>query len=71
MAPRRMWHADVPTAPHQARERLEAAVSEVTLEPGEELFIPVGWWHEVEALDVSATLACTDFHGIPNTYSAA
>ncbi len=30
-----------------------AKVLEFTLEPGETLFIPVGWWHQVKALDVS------------------
>ncbi len=38
-----------------------ARVIECTIEPGELLFLPVGWWHYVEALDVSATMTYTNF----------
>ncbi len=34
----------------------------VILKPGEALFIPVGWWHQVEALSASTSLAMTHFH---------
>jgi ribosomal protein L16 Arg81 hydroxylase len=33
----------------------------VTVNPGEALFIPVGWWHAVTALDVSISLTFTNF----------
>ena len=31
------------------------------LEPGEALFIPVGWWHQITALDFSVSLTATNF----------
>lgn len=36
-------------------------VLECILEPGEILFLPVGWWHFVESLDISVTIATTHF----------
>jgi LPS sulfotransferase NodH len=38
-----------------------ATVIDFELGPGEMLFIPVGWWHHVRALDVSMTLSFTNF----------
>jgi ribosomal protein L16 Arg81 hydroxylase len=38
-----------------------ATVSDIVVEPGEVLFMPVGWWHHVRALDVSMTVSFTDF----------
>jgi hypothetical protein len=40
---------------------------QVILAPGEGLFIPVGWWHRVRALDVSISLAFTAFRR-PNRF---
>jgi hypothetical protein len=34
---------------------------EVVLEPGDLLYIPVGWWHQVVSEDFSAMLTYTDF----------
>ncbi len=39
----------------------EAVVQELTLHPGEILFLPVGCWHFVEALDISCTMSFTNF----------
>ncbi|MFP2926448.1 cupin-like domain-containing protein [Pyxidicoccus sp. 3LG] len=47
----------------------EANVVEAVVEPGELLFIPLGWWHWVRALDVSASVTFHHFR-VPggNTY---
>lgn len=42
-------------------------ILECVLEPGEILFLPVGWWHYVEALNISVTLAATNFRW-PNDF---
>ena len=42
---------------------------EFILNPGEALFIPIGWWHCVEALDVAISLVFTDFK-INNSFSS-
>jgi hypothetical protein len=39
----------------------EARSYEVDLEEGELLYIPLGWWHQVTALDFSVTLTYTNF----------
>ena len=40
---------------------------EFVVEPGEALFIPVGYWHQVESLEVSISLSFTNF-AFPNDY---
>jgi hypothetical protein len=40
----------------------EAMTYEFDLEAGELLFIPIGWWHQVTALDFSVSFTHTDFH---------
>jgi hypothetical protein len=37
-------------------------VLETVLEPGECLFIPLGWWHWVRSLEISTSLTFTNFH---------
>jgi ribosomal protein L16 Arg81 hydroxylase len=36
-------------------------VYDVLLEPGEILFVPFGWWHQVRSLDFSVTITFTNF----------
>jgi len=43
------------------------SVSEIELGPGDGLFIPIGWWHEVESLSPSLSLALVGFPR-PNVY---
>jgi hypothetical protein len=45
----------------------KASKFETVLEPGEVLFIPVGWWHQVRSLDVSISVSFTNFVA-PNNY---
>lgn len=40
---------------------------EVLMNPGEVLFIPVGWWHCVQSLDTSISVSATNF-AFPNSY---
>ena len=41
---------------------------EVVLAPGEALFIPAGWWHQVDALDVSISVSILSL-AWPNDFS--
>jgi hypothetical protein len=34
---------------------------DVLLQPGEILFVPLGWWHQVKSLDFSVTITFTNF----------
>jgi hypothetical protein len=42
-------------------------ILETVIGPGEAIFLPVGWWHQVEALDLSASMSFTSFRR-PNTH---
>jgi len=51
--------------------RLEdATLYEVVLAPGEILFMPLGWWHQVKALDFSVTTTFTNFRWPNDAYAA-
>jgi Cupin-like domain len=45
----------------------DATVIDLTLEPGEVLFLPVGWWHHVRSLSVSLSVSFTNFR-YPNHF---
>ncbi|CAN7271863.1 cupin-like domain-containing protein [Trinickia sp. LjRoot230] len=50
----------------------QAQLLECVLKPGEVLLLPIGWWHYVEALDVSVTMTFTHFaepNGFAHEYS--
>ena len=49
-----------PTSPDEVEDAPEA-MREFVIEPGEALFIPAGWWHQVDALDISMTVTILDF----------
>jgi ribosomal protein L16 Arg81 hydroxylase len=40
---------------------VEACLCDIILEPGEIVFMPVGWWHQVKSLDFSVTVTYTNF----------
>jgi ribosomal protein L16 Arg81 hydroxylase len=39
----------------------EVRIYDIMLEPGEILFMPFGWWHQVKSLDFSVTITYTNF----------
>ena len=46
----------------------EATVLEVIAEPGDTVFLPLGWWHQVASLDVSLSFSYSNL-AVPNRYS--
>lgn len=56
-------------APDLARYPRMAGVRvlDVVVEAGETLFLPLGWWHQVEALDVSVSMSFTNL-ALKNDY---
>lgn len=42
---------------------------EIIIHPGDAIFIPIGWWHCVESLDVSMSVTFHDFKA-PNQFAA-
>lgn len=60
-APRGVYSNFDCEAQELAPELAHANRKVVELAPGDTLFIPVGWWHHVRALDVSISLALNNF----------
>jgi len=48
----------------------DATVLEVIAEPGDTVFLPLGWWHQVTALDVSLSFSYSNL-AFPNHYHFA
>lgn len=46
----------------------EVKVLEVVVEPGETVFLPLAWWHQVASLDVSLSFSFTNLD-VPNHYT--
>ena len=46
----------------------DVKVLEVIVEPGETVFLPLGWWHQVTALDVSLSFSYSNI-AVPNLYT--
>ena len=45
----------------------DATVLEVVVEPGETMFLPLGWWHQVTSLDVSLSFSYSCL-AVPNHF---
>ncbi|MBV9842155.1 MAG: cupin-like domain-containing protein [Sphingomonadaceae bacterium] len=50
-----------PEAARRFPEIARVRVFDVELQPGEILFLPIGWWHQVTALDFSVSATYTNF----------
>jgi ribosomal protein L16 Arg81 hydroxylase len=50
-----------PEALAELAEAERPAMFDFVLQPGEALFIPVGWWHHVTGLDVTVSMSFTNF----------
>jgi ribosomal protein L16 Arg81 hydroxylase len=46
----------------------EAKMLEVVVEPGETVYLPLGWWHQVSSLDVSLSFSYSNLD-VPNEFS--
>ena len=50
----------------------DVQVLEVVVEPGETMFLPLGWWHQVRALDISLSFSYSNLAlPVPNQFTYA
>lgn len=62
--------ADFPNTDFKKHPLMKNITSvDVIIGPGDSLFIPIGWWHCVEGLDVSISISFTNFNA-PNQFTA-
>jgi ribosomal protein L16 Arg81 hydroxylase len=62
--------ADLEAADAARHPRLDGVrIYDVVLEPGEALFMPVAWWHQVKSLDFSVTVTFTNFRWPNDLYT--
>ena len=73
--PRLYNHFDVyqpdrhrPARPEPLPDFSQVKVLDVVVEPGETMFLPLGWWHQVTALDMSLSFSFSNL-AVPNQYS--
>ncbi|MBN8490121.1 MAG: cupin-like domain-containing protein [Burkholderiales bacterium] len=52
---------------HRYPDFAEATVLDVVVEPGETMFLPLGWWHQVTSLDLSLSFSFSN-PAVPNEY---
>ena len=45
----------------------EATVLDIVLEPGETVFLPLGWWHHVTSLELSLSFSFSNL-AVPNEF---
>jgi hypothetical protein len=53
---------------HRHPEFAGVKVLDVVVEPGETVFLPLAWWHQVSALDVSLSFSYSNL-AVPNEYT--
>ena len=54
------WSTD-PNAAASAPEGQRPLLTQCVIEPGDALFLPIGWWHYVKSLDMSFGMSFTNF----------
>ena len=53
---------------HRYPEFGQVKVLDVVVEPGETVFLPLGWWHQVSSLDLSMSFSFSN-PAVPNSFS--